>query len=126
MGIPQEEQDLEMSESLPLYSEVSVKPTKIPEATATADEVREFFRSLLQGHASNEDAEAIAARWLRSTGNELKVYPPQMYLKIFGPEDGWFLYRETKLIMKREKDPTGKVHKKHGCKLLSPYCQPRH
>ncbi|KAK4501912.1 hypothetical protein PRZ48_007721 [Zasmidium cellare] len=123
MGRTVEDQDLEMSrrdeESLPLYSELggAKVPTSIPEPTATPDDVRDFFKTLLvsKGQSSSEDAEVIAAKWKRGSGDELKRYPPHMYFNIFGHEDGWFLYKETKLIVKREKHGEGNSkHKRRG------------
>lgn len=131
MGLT-EDNDHEMSrlssghdeESLPLYSEVGAAPkegpTSVPEATATPDEVRDFFKSLIVANrldVNGDDAEAIAARWTRGSGKELKSYPPAMYLKIFGPEDGWFLYKETKLMMRRKKEGDRKRKRISACKF---------
>lgn len=111
-------------ESLPLYSEVGTKePTTVPDATATPDDVRDFFRSLLvtRRQDSNDDANSTAALWTRGSGRELKSYPPAMYLKIFGVEDGWFLYKETQLIMRREKQVEHEKRKPAICKNLASF-----
>lgn len=121
MGLTNESaQDLEMhsvrdEESLPLYSEVA--PDTVPEPDATPDAVREFFKTLLvtKRQESPENAEAVANLWTRGSGQELKSYPPAMYLKIFGNEDGWFLYRETQLMRRRKKHEESKVDKGFKC-----------
>lgn len=130
MGITNDD-DHEMSrlsnggdeESLPLYSEVGGAPkegpTSVPEATATPDEVRDFFKSLIvakRQDVNGQGAETIAAKWTRGSGKELKTYPPAMYLKIFGPEDGWFLYKETKLIERTKSEKDMKRTKNGQCK----------
>lgn len=81
--------------------------TKIspPEETATADDIRVFLTQLLISERGlfPDHAHDIASRWKTGNGKELRTYPAAMYLDIFGREDGWVVYRETKLCLARDK-----------------------
>lgn len=93
-------------ESLPLYSNLEYDettlstPLALPEATATPDVVREFLVRILVNQRSLpvDQARRIAARWNMGSGRELWIYSPAMYNTIFGPEDGWVLYKDVKVL----------------------------
>lgn len=93
-------------ESLPLYSNLEYEdatsdlPITLPAATATPDVVRDFLVRILVNHRSLplDQARRISARWNMGSGRELWIYSPAMYNTIFGPEDGWVLYKDVKLL----------------------------
>ncbi|KAI4664123.1 uncharacterized protein J4E79_003624 [Alternaria viburni] len=70
----------------------------IPEPDALPNDIREFLSEVLSVSRglSREHASTIADKWRLGTGRELRDYPPKMYLEIFGPEEGWCVYREVK------------------------------
>lgn len=72
-----------------------------PEVTATADQIRDFLVNLLTSKRglALDHARRIASKWTIGNGKELRSYPPSMYLEIFGREDGWIVYKETKLCI---------------------------
>lgn len=89
-------------ESLPLYEEFQISETPaaaLPSETATSDEVRDYLTSLLKNkhNLADDHVRRVVSRWTIGTGRELRSYTPQMYLGIFGREDGWMLYRDIKL-----------------------------
>ncbi|KAM0717302.1 hypothetical protein Q7P37_007154 [Cladosporium fusiforme] len=96
-------------ETLPLYEEhqhsEGEKDDLItpPEEDATPEQVREFLICLLVAERglALDHCQDIAARWTIGKGQELRSYPPAMYLEIFGREDGWIVYREVKLCIYR-------------------------
>ncbi|CAK4027684.1 Hypothetical predicted protein [Lecanosticta acicola] len=106
-------------EGLPLYSEYRSPEEdadcKPPSNAASPAEVRAFFRSLLVSHChyTPAHAESTSALWTRGSGRELRSYPPAMYLTIFGAEDGWILYRETKMALHREARTAEKARKRY-------------
>ena len=130
MGIITVNDDVELNrvsgdETLPLYTDArGSAPTSVPDETASREDVRDFFHNLLVSvrHDSNEDAQAIVAKW-NNTGRELKSYPAEMFLKVLGPEDGWFIYREYKLLKLR---PTpAKAKRQLVCKCESALARTR-
>lgn len=89
-------------ENLPLYEEFQVSEPQadaLPPPSATSDEVRDYLASLLKNkHKLDDDhVRRVVSRWTIGTGRELRSYTPQMYLSIFGREDGWVLYSDIKL-----------------------------
>jgi len=78
----------------------------IPEPDALPNDIREFLTEVLSVSRglSREHASAIADKWRLGTGRELRDYPPKMYLEIFGPEEGWCVYREVKTRLLSQKD----------------------
>lgn len=106
-------------ETLPLYEEFQCSETQadtLPPPTATPDEVRDYLTSLLKNKHSVPDdhARRVVARWTLGTGRELRNYTPQMYLDIFGREEGWFLYRDVRMDLYRSRTVTS-VQKFGAC-----------
>lgn len=105
-GLSSNMQSVQDEESLPLYSNLEFDdldtsgPLTLPEAAATPDEVRTFLVRLLMTNRSLplDQARRIAARWNMGSGRELWMYSSQMYNVIFGPEDGWVLYKDVKVM----------------------------
>lgn len=94
-----------------------------PEETATADDLRVFLTQLLisERGLTPDHAHDIASRWKTGNGKELRTYPATMYLDIFGREDGWVVYRETKLCLaqdKKDKGDTAPLPFWHRCKCI--------
>lgn len=106
MGLSNDIHPPQDEESLPLYSNLEYDdlntsgPLVLPEASATPDEVRDFLVRLLITNRSLpvDQARRISARWTMGSGRELWIYSPQMYNTIFGPEDGWVLYKDVKVL----------------------------
>lgn len=97
-------------ETLPLYSSFQEssennKTDSLPESKANPDEVRDYLTSLLieKRNLHIDHVRRIVSKWTVGTGQELRSYPPQMYLDLFGREDGWMVYKEVKLVEMREK-----------------------
>lgn len=99
--------DSEGEDSWALCSKVT-PTTRLPNADATPNDVRDFFRSLLMvcRQDTSEEGQGIVNKW-KGTGREMNSYPPAMYLEIFRSEDGWFLYKETHLLKRRPKKGSG-------------------
>lgn len=89
-------------EKAPLYA---LSQPIIPEPDAHPADVREFLTEVMSVSRglSREHASAIADKWKLGTGRELRDYPPKMYLEIFGPEEGWCVYREVKTRLLSQK-----------------------
>ena len=92
-------------EKAPIYA---LSQPIIPEPDALPNDIREFLTEILSVSRglSREHASTIADKWRLGTGRELRDYPPKMYLEIFGPEEGWCVYREVKsrlLSMKNQR-----------------------
>lgn len=85
-----------------LESGTSDIPNPTPEASS--EEVRAYLASLLisKRKVSDNDADRIVSPWRIGSGQEMRSYSPAMYLKVFGDEQGWILYREIQLAMSRE------------------------
>jgi hypothetical protein len=76
----------------------------IPDAAAPPIKVREFISHLLQSREiSQNEIQAIVAKWKIGTGREMRNYDPAMYLEIFGAEYGWMIYKEVNLRINEEK-----------------------
>jgi hypothetical protein len=90
-------------EKAPLYA--LSQPT-IPEPDALPSDIRDFLTEVLSVSRglAREHAGAIADKWKLGTGRELRNYPPKMYLEIFGPEEGWCVYKEVKTRLLSQKD----------------------
>ncbi|KAM0719501.1 hypothetical protein Q7P37_003630 [Cladosporium fusiforme] len=93
-------------ENLPLYEELQVSEAQVdalPPKTATADEVRDYLTSLLKNKRGlpEDQVRRIVSHWTIGTGRELQTYTPQMYLSVFGSEDGWALYSDVRLEIYR-------------------------
>lgn len=97
-------------EQLPLYEQHEQSQgdkhhqVALPEKEAMPEQVREFLEQLLVNERglAIDHSQRIAARWTIGKGNEVRSYPPAMYLETFGREDGWIVYREVKLCIYRE------------------------
>ncbi|KAK5123127.1 hypothetical protein LTR85_003325 [Meristemomyces frigidus] len=106
-------------ESLPLYSNldfdeaVGTSSLDLPDSTATPDKVREYLVQLLtiQRKLPIDHARRAAARWSTGSGRELRKYSPAMYLTIFGPEDGWLLYKDVMVALHKTKKKENDVPK---------------
>jgi hypothetical protein len=63
------------------------------------EEVRTFLSDLLTTRRKLPETHVrhIVANWQLGSGHELWSYPPAMFIKIFGHEAGWIIYRETRL-----------------------------
>lgn len=85
-----------------LQPETSDIPTPTPEASP--EEVRAYLACLLttKRKVPDDDAHRIVSPWRIGSGQEMRSYSPAMYLKVFGDEQGWILYREVQLAMSRE------------------------
>jgi hypothetical protein len=98
----------DVKEQAPLYAPPP-QPT-LPGPEAHPADIREFLTNALSASRglSVDDASAIASKWRLGTGRELRSYPPKMYLEIFGPEDGWCVYKEvkTRLLKQTHLGPT--------------------
>ena len=90
-------------EKAPLYA---LSQPIIPEPDALPTDIREFLTEVLSVSRglSREHASTIADKWRLGTGRELRDYPPKMYLEIFGPEEGWCVYREVKTRLLSQKN----------------------
>jgi hypothetical protein len=118
-------------ESLALYnnlehSESSTSTLTLPSQTATPDEVRRFLAQLLiaSRDLSQDHAHGIASRWGPGTGRELAKYNAAMYTSIFGPEDGWLLFKDLHILnYKTEQAQMSRLQRyKFRASLLSPPC----
>lgn len=99
------EEDIRVSESLPLYHELSVSHVQdlvFPKDNASPEEVREFIVQLLELRGIQHDlTRRIAAKWTRGSGRELVTYSPRLFSEIFGHEDGWLIYKDARLLRLR-------------------------
>jgi hypothetical protein len=107
MGFTNDEEEARPStpdadETLPLYEErerYNASELQPPEDKATPDEVRDFLVQVMQVRGIGIDhARRIAGRWTLGTGRELKSYTVAMYRDVFGPEDGWVVYKDVKTM----------------------------
>lgn len=113
MGYTNDEEELRPStpdaeETLPLYSETQfahTSPLQPPDPKATPDEVRDFLVLAMQSRGLGLDhSRRVAARWTLGTGRELRAYPVAMYRDIFGPEDGWVVYKEVRVLFYKQEN----------------------
>jgi hypothetical protein len=117
-----------LDEGLPLYEELQYSDhhdDALPHATATPTEVAHFLLQLLvlTEAMSLDQGRRVAARWTKGTGQELLSYPPMMFFEIFGTEDGWIVYRETKMAVHVER-MQGFWYKYGACKYHHPqHCE---
>lgn len=107
MGYTNDEEEQRLTsdaeETLPLYEESqrdNASELQPPDDKATPDEVRDFLVQVMQIRPGIgiDHARQIAGRWTLGTGRELKTYPVAMYREVFGPEDGWVVYKEVKTM----------------------------
>jgi hypothetical protein len=93
-------------DTLPLYEDTESGPSSDlspPTETATPDDVRAYIISVMLARGIGLDhARRVAARWTLGTGRELRQYPATMFKEIFGPEDGWVVFKETRVPYYRE------------------------
>lgn len=96
-------------------------PVSPPGPTATSNEIRDFLTRLLilKRTLAPDHAHRIASKWTLGNGRELRSYPPAMYLDIFGREDGWVVYKETKLCIAHEKGNKGRTSFWRHCKFCT-------
>lgn len=115
----------EGEEHLPLYSpnrdsseSTSPNHSLLPARDASPELIRLFLTHLLTTTRGLElsHADTIASCWKIGKGQELRSYPPAMYLEIFGMEDGWVVYREVRLCVLRE-EYEAKMEKARGGNL---------
>lgn len=99
-------------EALPLYEsfqEAEKDSTNntdtLPDPKASPDAVRDYLTTLLteKRNLQIDHVRRVVSKWTVGTGQELRSYPPAMYLNLFGREDGWMVYKEVKLIILRAK-----------------------
>jgi hypothetical protein len=98
-------------------------PTPAP--TASPQQIRTYLSHLLitKGKLPEDYVRPIVANWKLGSGQELLSYSPAMYLRIFGHEDGWIIYREVKLAKLHEDARAKSVLRKNWiCKSESPIC----
>jgi len=93
-----------------------------PSPEASPEQIRTYlFHLLTTKRKLPEDyVRPVVANWKLGSGQELRSYSPAMYLRIFGHEDGWIIYREVMLAKLRE-DAQAKtmLQKNWTCKLLN-------
>jgi hypothetical protein len=72
-------------------------PTPAPEASP--EQIRAYLTHLLttKRKLPEDYVRPVVANWKLGSGQELRSYSPAMYLRIFGHEDGWIIYREVML-----------------------------
>lgn len=96
----------EDEEALPLYEDFqqASKQDAVPGPRANPDEVREYLTHLLIENRSlhTDHVRRVVSKWTVGTGQELRSYPPSIYFDLLGKEDGWIVYKEVKLAIKRE------------------------
>lgn len=105
----EEEPDLasEVHELLSVNSEDDEDPAPAqlepPEKTASPNVVRKYIVSLLQRRDVDlKQATKIAAQWRLGTGEELREYTRDMYIGIFGAEDGWVIHKDVQSNLEPE------------------------
>ncbi|KAH9844477.1 hypothetical protein Tdes44962_MAKER01511 [Teratosphaeria destructans] len=110
-GHPQE--DATVDETLPLHSECVVNgdsSTVFLEKDASADDIREYLSQILVSkyRVGIDEARRVALKWGAGTVRELKQYPPHMFLELFGPENGWLLYKQVKMGVAEQENKNSK------------------
>ena len=107
-------------ETLPLYEESRrdcAPELKTPDPKATPDEVRDFLVQVMQSRGVGLDhARRVAGCWALGTGRELRSYPVDMYHDIFGPEDGWVVYKEVRVLFYKKENEEKAVSRWVWCK----------
>lgn len=93
-----------LSNSQEIESHNQPKPTHpipTPPPNASPEQIRTYLSHLLttKRRLPEEYVLPVVANWKLGSGQELRSYSPAMYLRIFGHEDGWIIYREAKLAM---------------------------
>ena len=96
-----------------------------PSPEASPEQIRTYlFHLLITKRKLPEDyVRPIVANWKLGSGQELRSYSPAMYLRIFGHEDGWIIYREV-MLAKLHEDAQAKTMLQNNwtCKLpQNPY-----
>ena len=92
-----------------------------PPPEASPEHIRAYLSHLLitKRKLPEDYVRPIVANWKLGSGQELRSYSPAMYLRIFGYEDGWIIYREVMLV-KLHEDARAKTTFQENwiCKLL--------
>lgn len=94
-----------------------------PAPEASPEQIRAYLSHLLMTKRKlpEDYVRPVVARWQLGSGQELRSYSPAMYLRIFGHEDGWIIYREVMLAKLREDaDAKSMTEKKLRCMFLLP------
>jgi hypothetical protein len=75
-----------------------------PSPEASPEQIRTYLSHLLitKRKLPEDYVRPIVANWKLGSGQELRSYSPAMYLRIFGHEDGWIIYREVELAKLHE------------------------
>jgi hypothetical protein len=75
------------------------QPISTPPPEASPEQIRTYLTHLLVTKRKLSDGyvSSVVANWKLGSGQELRSYSPAMYLRIFGHEDGWIIYREVML-----------------------------
>jgi len=91
-----------------------------PSPDASPEEIRTYLTYLLttKRKIPEDYVRPVVANWKLGSGQELRSYSPAMYLRIFGHEDGWIIYREV-MLAKMHEDARAKttLQKNWICKL---------
>ena len=91
-----------------------------PSPEASPEQIRNYLSHLLitKRKLPEDYVRPIVANWKLGSGQELRSYSPAMYLRIFGHEDGWIIYREVMLAELREEATAKTMFQKNWtCKL---------
>ena len=91
-----------------------------PAPEASPEQIRAYLSHVLitKRKLPEDYVRPVVARWQLGSGQELRSYSPAMYLRVFGHEDGWIIYREVMLAKLREDaDAISMVQKNRRCKL---------
>lgn len=112
--------------SLPLYEELKqtgcydILSLDLPLPTATSTEVADFLvRLLVTTDIPIDRARDIASKWTSGSGKELREYKAELYLEVFGKEDGWALYLAVYQAIHKEKSKNF-WYRHHNRKHYSP------
>jgi hypothetical protein len=76
----------------------------LPPSSATPTEIQHFLTHLLltRHNLPQNQADQIASRWTLGSGRELYTYSPAVYINVFGPEEGWVIYKEVQILLWEE------------------------
>jgi hypothetical protein len=81
-----------------------------PPPEASPAQIRTYLTHLLttKRKLPEDYIRLVVANWKLGSGQELRSYSPAMYLRIFGHEDGWIIYREV-MLAKHYEDARAKT-----------------
>jgi hypothetical protein len=97
-----------------------------PPPEASPEQIRTYLTCLLttKRKLPEDYVRPVVANWKIGSGQELRSYSPAMYLRIFGHEDGWIIYREV-MLAKRYEEARAKTMLQRNwiCKSLHDPCR---